>query len=95
MKAVALTLVLVLNGGLAVAQTRPDTVSRPCSASQRDVQTHGAIVLGTGGPTYDRFVRDRSFCQFDEVLLPAWVRSRDSDACFVGYRCTNQPPWSE
>lgn len=93
MKAIALTLVLVLNAGIAAAQTRPSTVTRPCAASQRDVQTNGAIVLGTGGFTYDRFVRDRSFCLRDEVLKPAWVQSRDSEACFVGYRCTNEPPW--
>ncbi len=51
---------------------RPSTVSRPCVASQRDVQRNGAIVLGTGGYTYDRFVADRRFCQFDEFLDPAW-----------------------
>lgn len=93
MKAIALTLVLALNAGAALAQARPSTVSRPCAASQRDVQMHGAIVLGTGGFTYDRFVRNRSFCQFDESLDPAWVPSRDTDACFIGYRCKPQSRW--
>jgi hypothetical protein len=93
MKAIALTLVLALNAGAALAQVRPSTVSRPCAASQRDVQVYGAIVLGTGGFTYDRFVRDRSFCQFDESLDPAWVPSRDTDACFIGYRCKPQSRW--
>ena len=93
MKVIALTLALVLNAGIATAQSRPSTVSRPCAASQRDVQTQGAIVLGTGGFTYDRFVRDRSFCQVDEGLDPAWVPSRDRDACFVGYRCKSQSRW--
>ena len=95
MKRMTLAMVLVLGGGMAVAQaqTRPSTVSRPCAASQRDVQTHGAIVLGTGGYTYDRFVRDRSFCQFDAALDPAWVPSRDREACFVGYRCKSQSLW--
>lgn len=93
MKAIALTLVLVLNAGFAVAQTRPSTVSRPCAASQRDVKVNGAIVLGTGGYTYDRFVADRRFCQFDEGLEPAWVPSRDQQSCFIGYRCKPRASW--
>ena len=54
-----------------------------------------AIVLGTGGYTYDRFVRDRSFCQFDEFADPAWVPARDTPQCFVGYRCKNGSPWDD
>lgn len=94
MKAIALTLLLLCQVGAAAAQARPSTVSRPCVASQRDVQRNGAIVLGTGGYTYDRFVADRRFCQFDEFLDPAWVPSRDVEACFVGYRCKTDSPWS-
>ncbi|MGX5734039.1 hypothetical protein [Bosea thiooxidans] len=93
MRPVVLVFLLALAATAAEAQTRPSTVSRPCAASQRDVQRHGAIVLGTGGFTYDRFVRDRSFCEFDEFLDPAWVPSRDREACFVGYRCKTQSPW--
>jgi len=93
MKAMILTLAILLNAGMATAQTRPSTVSRPCAASQRDVQVNGAIVLGTGGYTYDRFVRDRSFCQIDEALDPAFVPSLESPTCFVGYRCKTQSRW--
>lgn len=93
MKALVLTLALILTAGSAEAQTRPSTVSRPCAASQRDVQANGAIVLGTGGFTYDRFVRDRSFCEFDEGLEPAFVPSRESPTCFIGYRCKTQSRW--
>ena len=93
MKAIVLTLALLFAAGTADAQTRPSTVSRPCAASQRDVQANGAIVLGTGGDTFDRFVRDRSFCQIDEGLEPAFVVSRDSPSCFIGYRCKTQSRW--
>ena len=93
MKAVICGLALLLNAGIAEAQTRPSTVSRPCTASQRDVQVNGAIVLGTGGFTYDRFVRDRGFCQHGEFLEPALVPSRDTAQCFVGYRCKVDWPW--
>lgn len=93
MKALVLTLALLFGAGTADAQTRPSTVSRPCAASQRDVQANGAIVLGTGGYTFDRFVRDRSFCQIDEGLDPAFVPSRDNQSCFIGYRCKTQSRW--
>lgn len=90
MKALVLMLALLSSAGMAAAQTRPSTVSRPCAASQRDVQANGAIVLGTGGYSYDRFVRDRSFCEIDEGTEAAFVPSRDSQACFIGYRCKNR-----
>lgn len=95
MKVLAAALLLVLGMEAAAAQSRPSTVSRPCATSQRDVQSHGAIVLGTGGQTYDRFVSDRRFCQFDEYLDPAWVASRDNPACFVGYRCKVGSFWDD
>lgn len=93
MKAIVLTLALLLPAGIAAAQTRPSTVSRPCAASQRDVQVNGAIVLGTGGYTYDRFVRARNFCLVNEGLDPAFVPSADTQACFVGYRCKSAASW--
>jgi hypothetical protein len=57
------------------------------------VLANGAIVLGTGGYTYDRFVRDRRFCAHGEFLEPAYVRSRDSSACLIGYRCKVDAWW--
>src|SRR3954451_17348236 len=47
----------------AVAQNRPSTTAMTCQQAASLVYARGAIVLGTGGYTYDRFVRDRSFCQ--------------------------------
>lgn len=94
MHRILLPLALLLAADLAAAQSRPSTVNRPCSVSQQNVIARGAVVLGTGGYTYDRFVRDRSFCEFDEYLEPAWVPSRDTPSCFVGYRCkSDRPLW--
>lgn len=73
------------------AQTRPSTVNRPCIASRQLVIARGAIVLGTGGFTYDRFVRDSSFCEVGEYPQPAYVPSLDTPQCFVGYRCKQGP----
>lgn len=94
MKRLILLLPLLVYADLAAAQIRASTVDRPCAASRQDVARHGAVVLGTGGYTYDRFVADRSFCERDEFTEPAWVASRDTQACFVGYRCrTSNPLW--
>jgi hypothetical protein len=75
----------------AIAQGRPSTVNRPCAASQALVYSRGAIVLGTGGYTYDRFVRAQNFCEVGEYTEPAYVPSADTPQCFVGYRCVQGP----
>jgi hypothetical protein len=85
----AIFLMLIATSGFA--QTRPSTVNMPCGAARQLVFSHGAVVLGTGGYSYDRFVRDRTFCEFNEYIDPAWVPSRETPQCFVGYRCKAGP----
>ena len=57
---------LALAAGListsAVAQPRPSTVDMRCAQAAGIVAAQGAIVLGTGGFTYDRFVSDVGYC---------------------------------
>jgi hypothetical protein len=89
----ALSLMLMLTAGSVLAQSRPSSPDRTCAANRQSVVANGAIVLGTGGHTFDRFVRDRGFCQHGEFLEPAWVPSRDAAQCFVGYRCKVDLPW--
>jgi len=72
--------------GLA-AQPRPSTVAMRCAQAAGLVAARGAIVLGTGGFTYDRFVVDQSFCEITQTTEPAWVPAADTPQCFVGYRC--------
>jgi len=74
-----------------IGQPRPSSTTMPCSASRQLVFSHGALVLGTGGFSYDRFVRDRTFCEFNEYIAPSWVPSLDNPQCFVGYRCKPGP----
>ena len=89
-----LLLALLLPAGEAMAQVRASTVNRPCAASRQDVARSGAVVLGTGGYTYDRFVASRAFCERDEFAEPAWVPARDTPSCLVGYRCrASSPLW--
>ena len=59
--------------GLA-AQPRPSTVAMRCAQAAGLVAARGAIVLGTGGFTYDRFVVDQSFCEITQTTEPAWGR---------------------
>ena len=88
MKTVLLSLTIALSiATSAVAQPRPSTVNMSCRQAAGLVASRGAIVLGTGGYTYDRFVRDRSFCQVTEVTEPVWVPAGDTPQCLVGYRC--------
>lgn len=92
--AITLALFMVVSG--AQAQTRPSTVDIPCQASRQLVFARGAIVLGTGGATYDRFVRDRSFCDVTEYAQSAYVPSPETPRCFIGYRCKQGPrEWFE
>ncbi len=86
-----LALALALTATGSYAQTRPSTVTRPCYAGQQLVFARGAVVLSTGPHSYDRFVRDRSFCEFNEYITPAFVPSLDTPQCFVGYRCKAGP----
>ncbi len=61
-----------------------------CGQARGVVFSRGAAVLGTGGATYDRFVRDRSFCEINETIEPAVVPTRDTPQCLVGYRCRDE-----
>lgn len=90
MKAATLLALSMVTTG-ALAQTRASTLDMPCEASRQLVFARGAVVLGTGGRTYDRFVRDRSFCDVTEYAQTAYVPSPETPRCFVGYRCRQGP----
>lgn len=82
---------LIVVGIIACAASaqaqRASTVDMTCRQAQGTVAQAGGIVLGTGGPTYDRFVRDRGFCEVTEITTRALVPTRDTPKCFIGYRC--------
>ncbi len=82
------TLACLLAPATAAAQARAYAPDLSCASVAKLVATHGAVVLGTGPNTYDRYVRDLSFCAGGgEQLKPEWVPSRDRPQCFVGYTC--------
>ena len=92
---IAISLFMLVAG--AQAQARPSTMDLPCTANRELVFARGEVVLGTGGKTYDRFVRDRTFCDVTEYAQSAFVPSRETPVCFVGYRCKQGPRelWDE
>jgi hypothetical protein len=73
--------------GDARAQARPLSTRMTCRAAAGLVQARGALVLGTGLHTYDRYVRDRSFCAVTEITEPGFAPTLDHPQCFVGYTC--------
>jgi len=87
MRRVALVLVALSLTSGALAQSRPFTPGMTCNQARGTVYARGAVVLGTGTYTYDRYVRDRSFCEFNETIEPAFVPTRDTPQCPVGYVC--------
>ncbi|HEX8417623.1 MAG TPA: hypothetical protein VF641_08465 [Methylobacterium sp.] len=82
----AIALSLTLAASAAQAQ-RPSTTDMSCREAQETVSRAGGIVLGTGGPTYDRFVRDRGFCEVTEITIRGLAPTSDEPQCLVGYRC--------
>jgi hypothetical protein len=90
MKTLIVATTLAAISTTAFAQSHPSTTQMSCSSASAIVQRQGASVLGTGGDTYDRFVRDASFCAHGQRTKPGFARTVDSGACLVGYRCYDE-----
>jgi hypothetical protein len=76
------------NGTIAAA--RPNAPSLTCSVIQGLVASRGELIVNTGQVTYERYIRDRSFCAQDEIAEPDFVRSSDTPECLL-YRCVYRP----
>ena len=74
----------------ALAQSRPSTTNMSCAQAQATVQSAGAIVLGMGDFSYDRFVRNEGFCAREEMGVPTWAPTRDVALCVVGFVCESR-----
>ncbi len=92
MKPVAAALLLCVASLPATAQTRLSTTNLTCAQARSVVASHGAVVLGTGGMTYERFVAHGGFCQRLEWARPTYAPTRDSPACPVGGVCVEMEP---
>lgn len=87
---------------LCVFLAAPASAQNPASSTQRMVcaeamalvKAKGAILLGTGGTTMERFVRDRGQCDMSEIAELRFVPTRDNPECPIGYRC-REPEFSD
>ena len=89
MKTVSM-LAAVLLGGLACAgpaAAQTPSISFTCAEATQLIQKRGQAVLATSRTLYDRYVRDRSFCLYDQETRPEWVPTKDNPQCFIGYTC--------
>lgn len=85
----AFIVMLLLVSSVADAQTRPDARNMNCGRASSLVHANGAIVLGTGPHTYDRYVSSVRFCPYPQVARPVWIATADEAQCFVGYLCAD------
>ena len=90
MKPLSLALAFSVIASGTFAQSRRSTTNMSCGAANNLVLSQGAAVLGTGGDTFDRFVRDASFCPRGQVLMPAFAPTTDQRQCQIGWRCFNE-----
>lgn len=74
----------------ALAQERPSSLALPCARVRELVVQRGAMLLGTGGATFDRYVADRRYCQASERVEQSFAPTLDDPQCPVGYRCKEQ-----
>ncbi len=84
-----ITASLALAGTLVAtsAEARPDLRTMTCAQAQNLVQRHGAVVFTTGQYTYSKFVSNRSYCDYNEVLFVQYGRTKDTPKCPVAYEC--------
>ena len=69
-----LSLILVASTFLSadgLAQPSPLTPAMNCGQAGYLVASRGAIALGTGRYTYDRYVRSQAFCFLTQYVRPA------------------------
>ncbi len=87
MRKIVCVLALLAAASSVQAQPRPLTPNLTCDQARGLVLSRGQIVLGTGAYTYDRYVRDQRFCLRNETTELAFVPTRDTPQCPVGYTC--------
>ncbi|WP_201860556.1 hypothetical protein [Microvirga soli] len=87
MKALLMSVAIAGFATGSLAQSGPTTLAMTCAQAAGIVASQGAAVLRTGSTTYDRYVRDGSFCAPQETTSPAWVKTADVAQCPIGGVC--------
>ncbi len=92
-RAIACLALLAIPSAPVAQGTRVSTTDISCGQARAIVQRQGAVVLGTGGFTYERFVASQAFCEREETIRITFAPTLDNPQCPVGYRCAlaNRP----
>ena len=92
MRAVLLTLAALLAGSPCYAISRLSPLSMTCEQAREAVHSQGAVIFRwkspRGLPLYDRFVRNRRFCEANEYAEWKSIPTRDNRSCRV-LNCQN------
>ncbi len=76
----------------SAAQEGPASPSMPCKNVASLVANAGSVVLRTGPHNYNLYVTTSDFCRNAQGIAPAFIPTRDSQTCFIGYTCNNHGP---
>lgn len=74
----------------ADANGRPSSLSMSCATLVSLIGQRGTVVISTGPYTWDRVVRDRSFCPSEQTSTPEFAPTSDNRQCFAGLRCIDR-----
>jgi len=74
------------------AHARPDVRTMTCAQAKALVLQRGSVVMTTGKYTYERYVAGRAYCERPYVHRRAWIATKDTNECLVGFRCVVRPP---
>ncbi len=74
-----------------VADARPDVRTMTCEQAKALVRQSGSVVMTTGKYTYDRFVAGRAYCERPYVNRRAWIATKGTKKCQIGFRCVPRP----
>ncbi len=66
---------------------RADTWQMTCGQSKSMVKGENGVVLKSGPNHFDRYVNSGFACETGETLEPAFVRTKDTSMCYVGFTC--------
>jgi len=72
------------------AYARPDVRTMTCAQSKALVLQSGSVVMTTGKHTYDRFVASQAYCERPSVIRRAWIATKDTKKCQIGFRCEDR-----
>jgi hypothetical protein len=77
----------------AIAQAQNDTLNMKCADTTNLILSKPeGVVLKTGQNRWDLYVHDSEACQKigAHESAPAFVRTKDSRACYIGYTCEDK-----